>query len=96
MKNVHDILIRPVISEKADEGREAGNTYVFEVHRDANKIEIAGAVETVFNVKVKGVQTLVNRGKMRRVGKTSGQKRNWKKAYVTLHDGHSIQLFESV
>jgi large subunit ribosomal protein L23 len=96
MKNAHDIIIRPVISEKADEGRELGNTYTFEVLRDANKIEIAQAVETVFQVKVKSVCTLVNRGKTRRVGKHEGKKRNWKKAYVTLMEGHSIQIFESV
>jgi len=96
MKNAHDIIIRPVISEKADEGRELENTYAFEVRRDANKIEIRQAVESVFQVKVKNVTTLVNRGKMRRVGKHEGQKRNWKKAYVTLVEGHSIQIFESV
>jgi len=96
MKSEYDVVLRPVISEKADWQREEDNVYTFEVHKGANKYEVKSAVERIFGVQVKEVRTNVIRGKMKRVGRTMGKKRNWKKAYVTLHEGHTIELFEGV
>lgn len=96
MKNAYDIIVRPIISEKADWARDEDNVYSFEVLKGANKIEISQAVEKIFNVKVAQVRTSILRGKLKRVGKTSGKKRNWKKALVTLQEGHTINLFEGV
>jgi large subunit ribosomal protein L23 len=96
MKSAFDTIIRPIISEKADWARDEDNVYSFEVLMGTNKIEIRKAVEEVFDVKVAKVRTSILRGKMKRVGKTFGKKRNWKKAFVTLQEGHSIDLFEGV
>jgi large subunit ribosomal protein L23 len=95
MKNANDIILRPVISEKADSMRDDTMVYTFEVHRDANKIEVRKAVEEIFKVKVREVRIANVRGDFKRVGKTAGQKRDWKKAYVSLKDG-SINLFDTV
>jgi len=95
MKSLYQVVIRPVISEKADSMREGAAVYTFEVHPDANKIEVKQAVESIFQVKVEQVRTVVVRGKIKRVGKTAGKKKNWKKAYVTLQQGHSIDLFQT-
>ncbi len=96
MKSAHDIVLRPVISEKADWQRDEDNVYTFEVLKGANKIEIRKAVEAIFNVEVFDVRTSVVRGKVKRVGRKMGKQRNWKKALVTLKEGHSIDLFEGV
>jgi large subunit ribosomal protein L23 len=70
-----------------------GNQVVFEVALGANKLEIKDAVERLFDVKVARVNTLVQRGKMKRMGKGLAKRRNWKKAIVTLREGSDIQLF---
>jgi large subunit ribosomal protein L23 len=64
------------------------------VDKDANKIEIKQAVESLFKVKVSGVRTVNVAGKIKRFGKTSAKRSNWKKAYVTLQEGQSIDFFE--
>jgi large subunit ribosomal protein L23 len=89
----HDVIVRPLINEKSTEQREKQNQYAFEVHAKASKDEVRGAVEKFFNVKVAGVRTLNNHGKLRRVGQTQGRKANWKKAIVTLKEGSSIDFF---
>jgi large subunit ribosomal protein L23 len=87
------IILRPILSEKSN-GLEADlNQYTFEVHRQANKIEIGKAVEIVFGVRVDKVRTLVMRGDIRRVGRFYGKTRQWKKAMVTLHPGDSIDFY---
>jgi large subunit ribosomal protein L23 len=87
------IILRPILSEKSS-GLEAGlNQYTFEVHRQANKIEIGKAVEIVFGVRVEKVRTMVMRGDIRRVGRFYGKTRQWKKAVVTLHPGDSIDFY---
>lgn len=91
-----DVLRRPVISEKATLVKEQENTVVLEVAKEATKAEIARAVESVFKVKVAGVRTVMVRGKNARMGKFSGKKRNWKKAYVKLGEGDTIEFFEGV
>ena len=86
-----DIVIRPIITEKSMTG-VANKKYTFEVCQDANKIEIAKAVEELF-----GVNTLNVRGKFRRQGRYEGYTRAWKKAVVTLTEGSkSIEFFESM
>ena len=88
------IIRRPIIlTEKANLLREQNNQVVFEVARTANKVEIREAVQKLFNVKVACVNTLVMRGKDRRMGRGYAKMQNWKKAMVTLREGHSIDFF---
>jgi large subunit ribosomal protein L23 len=87
------IIRRPIVlTEKSNRLREQ-NTVVFEVARAANKVQIREAVEKLFNVKVEGVNTLVMRGKDRRMGRGYSKLQNWKKAMVTLKEGSSIDFF---
>lgn len=91
-----DIIIRPVISEKSMLGT-AMKKYTFKVAKDANKIEIAKAVEELFNVKVAKVNTLNVRGRLRRQGRSQGYTPSWKKAVVTLtEDSKNIEFFEGM
>ncbi|MCC6176749.1 MAG: 50S ribosomal protein L23 [Chloroflexi bacterium] len=91
----HEILVRPIITEKNTLLNDRGK-YCFEVLQTANKIEIKRAVEEVFNVKVVDVNTIKVPGKLRRTGRTSGMTRTWKKAIVTLAPGEQIELFQGV
>ena len=94
MAELHEILIRPMVTEKSVINMTVENTYVFEVGLRANKHQIQWAVETVYGVDVSDVRTLVCRGKSKRFGRYQGRRSNWKKAYVKLADGHSIPLLE--
>lgn len=96
MRDPRSIILKPLVTEKGSRLREAGNKYLFQVARDANRIEIKQAVKQIFNVKVKDVKTLVVHGKIKRMGMFSGKRPDWKKAVVTLEEGHSIDLFEQV
>jgi large subunit ribosomal protein L23 len=92
---VENIIKRPLLlTEKGNVLREKQNTFLFEVDRRANKIQIKQAVETLFNVKVTDVRTLIVRGHTRRMGRTYAKTPNWKKAIVSLKDGDSIEFFE--
>jgi len=93
----HDIIIRPVITEKSMLGSQM-KKYTFQVHKDANKIQIAKAVEEVFEVKVSKVNTLHVRGQFRRQGRSNGgYTPSWKKAVVTLTpDSKTIEFFEGM
>ncbi|MCK5912652.1 MAG: 50S ribosomal protein L23 [Desulfuromusa sp.] len=93
MKPLHEIIHKPLISEKANMLKEAAQIVTFAVGRDANKIEIKQAVEKAFDVKVKAVNTIQSRGKKKRVGTNVGQRNNWKKAYVTLEEGQNIDFY---
>ena len=96
MKNPHDIILRPVLTEKAYDGL-ADKRYVFEVALDANKIEIKQAVEAVFDVKVESVNTLRTLGKIKRQGRYEGRTAEVKKAYVILtEDSKPIEFFEGM
>lgn len=95
MRNIHDVIVRPLMTEKSTEALDRLNAYTFVVDRDANKIEIAKAIETLFDVKVKDVRTMQYRGKERRVGRHVGRRAAWKKAVVTLREG-TIEIFEGV
>jgi large subunit ribosomal protein L23 len=89
-----DVVQGPVINEKGTLVNEQGNQVVFRVHPRANKVEIRHAVETLFKVKVEKVRTTRQLGKIRRVGRHSGRRPDWKKAYVTLAEGNRIDFFE--
>jgi large subunit ribosomal protein L23 len=88
------VIRRPIIlTEKATLLREQHNQVVFEVARDANKVQIRDAVQRLFKVNVTDVNTMVMRGKERRMGRGRGKMQNWKKAIVTLKEGDSIDFF---
>ena len=87
MKNLFSVLRGPCLTEKASFQQEQDGKIVFKVNPYANKIEIKRAVEQMFPVKVKSVQTATLHGKNKRVGKHTGFTGNWKKAYVTLSEG---------
>jgi large subunit ribosomal protein L23 len=93
MKPLHEILKRPLVTEKTVQQEGEAQVVAFEVKRDANKVEIKKAVEQAFEVKVKNVNTVLVAGKVKRLGRTYGKRSNWKKAYVTLAEGSSIDLF---
>lgn len=94
MPTPHEILIRPLITEK-NTSLMVFNKYSFEVLTGASKPEIKKAVETIFNVSVTKVHTMNVRGKLKRRGRESGYTREWKKAIVTLAPGDRIEIFES-
>jgi large subunit ribosomal protein L23 len=93
--NPHQIIIRPLITEKNTNLMQLGK-YSFQVDRNATKPQIKRAIETLFSVKVTAVNTMNVRGKLRRRGKESGYTADWKKAVVTLAPGNRIELFEGV
>ena len=87
----YDVIVAPVITEKSTMASEA-NQVVFKVAKKATKPEIKAAIEQLFNVKVTGVNTLVRKGKVKRFRGTIGRQGDYKKAVVTLADGHSIDV----
>ena len=94
--NVYEVIRRPLITEKGHAKREAENTLCFEVHPDANKIQIKQAVETVFKVKVENVRTSNYVGKLRRRGRFTGYASDWKKAYVRLQEGQKAPEYADI
>ena len=109
MRSPEQIIKRPLLTEKGtrlkDTGGQPGDEHdpesvksqlLFEVARDANKIEIRHAVEKLWNVSVVDVRTAVVRGKEKRVGRFVGRKPSWKKAIVTLAAGQNVEFFEGV
>jgi large subunit ribosomal protein L23 len=88
-----DVIRRPLITEKTTVIREDGRTLVFEVSRDANKIDIRRAVEQLLGSKVASVRTSLAHGKMKRQGRFAGRRPDWKKAYVTLREGEKLPEF---
>ena len=96
MKSAYDVIKRPVITEQSMEN-VANKIYVFEVAKDANKVEIRKAVEEIFGVKVLKVNTMNVLGKEKRMGVHSGYRANWKKAVIRLsEDSKTIELFEGM
>ena len=89
---LHNIILAPVVSEKASRLAEKRNQAVFKVLRDAQKQEIKRAVEKLFNVKVSGVRTLNVKGKTKGFGGRQGKRPDWKKAYVSLAEGSQIDV----
>jgi large subunit ribosomal protein L23 len=94
--NLHEIIRRPLVTEKSNIGREENNLVTLAVDPRANKHEIRRAVEQLFDVKVLEVRTMRMPRKSRRVGKFVGRKPEWKKAVVELAQGQSIEFFEGV
>ena len=95
MKDWHDILIRPLLTEKSTMLKEKNNQICFKVRMDANKIEIGRAVEQTLKVKVASVNVQIMDGKKKRLGAKSGKRPDWKKAIVTLEAGEKLELFEA-
>ncbi len=94
MKEAQKIIRRPLITEKSTRQKEESRQYVFEVHRDANKIEIQSAVERLFKVTVLQVRTSNVLGKVKHLGRRYGKRPDWKKAIITLKEGGRIDFFE--
>ena len=94
MPTVHDIIVRPLITEKTSAAYQERGEYAFVVHTKASKTQIRDAIEQLFGVKVTGVWTSNQRGKERRIGKSVGRRSNWKKAIVKLREGDTIDIFE--
>jgi large subunit ribosomal protein L23 len=92
--NIYSVIKKPHVTEKSSLGADTSNTVAIIVDNNSNKIEIKQAVEILFKVKVSSVRTLTVAGKVKRVGKNLGKRSNWKKAYVTLQEGQSIDFFE--
>jgi large subunit ribosomal protein L23 len=93
---VHQVILKPLITEKSSIGREEQNLATFAVDPRANKHDIRRAVEQLFSVEVKAVRTMRQPRKSRRVGMKIGRRAEWKKAIVELAEGHSIEFFEGV
>jgi large subunit ribosomal protein L23 len=91
--NEYQIILRPIVTEQGMHLANSKNAYSFEVHREANKIQIRDAVEKLYNVKVLNVRTANVKGKMRRRGRSFGKRPDWKKAVVVLHHDNHIDLF---
>jgi large subunit ribosomal protein L23 len=94
--NTHDVIRKPLVTEKSNIGREEQNLVTFAVDPRANKHEIRQAVEQLFQVKVVDVRTMRMPRKTRRVGRFAGRKTAWKKAIVKLAEGQAIEFFEGV
>lgn len=92
----HDIIIRPIVTEKTTLQKEMHNQVSFEVDRRANRIEIRKAIEHIFGVRVADVKTMHINGKVKRRGRVLGKRKDWKKAIVTLLPGERIEFFEGV
>ncbi|HLC42208.1 MAG TPA: 50S ribosomal protein L23 [Methylomirabilota bacterium] len=94
MRSPREVVIRPLLTEKSTILKENQNQVLFQVAPDANKVEIRRAIETIFNVKVRDVRTIVMEGKLKRMGKHEGRRPGWKKAIISLQPGHKIDLVE--
>ncbi len=96
MAELRDIVVRPILTEKTSRVQEFENTYAFEVGIGASKHQIKQAIERLFDVEVSSVRTVRVRGKMKRFGRYHGKRSNWKKAYVKLVDGATIDFANAV
>lgn len=93
--DLHHVLIQPLLTEKVTAMRESNNTVSFLVHPGANRVQIKQAVEALLKVKVERVNVLNVQGKIKRLGRFSGKRSDWKKAFVKLKDGEKLELYES-
>lgn len=94
-ERIFNVLLSPHVSEKASQAGDQGNAVVFKVASDANKLEIRKAVEALFDVKVSSVRTLKVPGKQKFFGRVAGKRSGWKKAYVSLAEGHDIDFLSA-
>jgi large subunit ribosomal protein L23 len=93
---IYQVIRRPLVTEKGVDKKENERTLVFEVSGEANKTQVKAAVEKLFKVKVAEVRTATFEGKLRRRGKFSGYRSDWKKAYVKLKDGQKVPDFAEI
>ena len=96
MRDPRDIIIRPVVTERSTLLADDNDAFTFIVAEDANKPEIKSAVERLFDVKVRSVNTMRYRGKWRRLGQNYGRRPSFKKAIVTLVEGERIDVYEGI
>ena len=96
MRDARDVIIRPVVTERSTIMADEQDAFTFIVAEDANKIDIKRAVERLFDVKVKSVNTMRYRGKWRRVGRNYGRRPSFKKAIVKLAEGERIDVYEGI
>lgn len=96
MRDARDVIIRPVVTERSTVMADENDAFTFIVAEDANKIEIKRAVEQLFDVRVRSVNTMRYRGKWRRVGRTYGKRPSFKKAIVKLVEGERIDVYEGI
>ncbi|MCD6153115.1 MAG: 50S ribosomal protein L23 [Syntrophobacterales bacterium] len=92
--DLYSVIKRPLVTEKTTIARDEENKYVFIVNRKATKIDIRNAVEKIFKVKVMGVRTINVTGKKKRLGRTVGKGKDWKKVIISLPLGSSVDIFE--
>ena len=90
---IHEVLLKPVVTEKGITAKDEARTLCFQVAKDANKILVKQAVEKLFKVKVEEVRTATFEGKLRRRGRFAGYRSDWKKAYVKLEPGQKVPEF---
>jgi large subunit ribosomal protein L23 len=90
---VTEVIRRPLVTEKTTIAREKGDVVVFEVARDATKVDVKRAVEKMFGSKVASVRTQIMHGKIKRQGRFAGQRPDWKKAWVRLKPGQKVPEF---
>ena len=88
--NRYEVIVRPIVTEKGVSKKESEGTLCFQVHKDATKTDIKGAIESLFKVKVDDIRTATFEGKLRRRGRYAGYKSDWKKAYVRLKTGQKM------
>ncbi|EMI56205.1 50S ribosomal protein L23 [Rhodopirellula sallentina SM41] len=86
-------MLRPLVTEKGVHRATRNNQYAFQIHRDATKLDVRAAVESLFDVKVTAVRTQTRKGKFRRFRNKMGRTSDWKKAIVQLHEDHRIDFF---
>ncbi|HEX4600397.1 MAG TPA: 50S ribosomal protein L23 [Gemmatimonadales bacterium] len=94
MPDLHQLIVGPVVTEKSSAAFAARKEYAFRVHADATKPQIRAAIETLFQVSVTEVRTMVVRARRRTLGRYVGRRPSWKKAIVTLKEGDAIAVFE--
>lgn len=96
MKSLFDVLVEPVVTEKAFQATNNNNVYAFKVSKNATKSQISKAIAKAFGVKVLTVNTLNNEGKRKNFKRQEGKRSDWKKAYVKIEKGQTIKLHEQV
>lgn len=96
MSNLYEVIRRPIVTEKGVTKKESERTLCFEVLAGANKTQIRQAVELIFKVKVEDIRTTNNHGKVRRRGRFSGHRSDWKKAYVKLKPGQKTPEYAEI
>lgn len=94
--NLYEVVRRPIVTEKGLTKKECENTLTFEVHPDANKVQVRQAIEKIFKVKVADVRTMNNEGKLRRRGRFAGYRSDWKKVYVKLKAGEKMPEYAEI